>query len=186
MYTQVSSVGRLVTNGAVALTIDGLREQMETGSEAMRSTNVLLRLWFASKVFLFHELVSGGLNTCTKPRRRETRSPSEGRRDDALSAWSTRFLWLKFQINERKGHRETSCHLEKLSLSRTRARVLARQWLLSLWTTEQRRSQARSGTVVLRRTLETAVHGLSASSGAVCPPRTGDWGNMTQWTVETW
>lgn len=60
----------------------------------------LLFRW--SKVHLFHELMSGGLNTWTKPRRRETRSLSEGRRDAAFSAWSTKLLRVKFQIKQER------------------------------------------------------------------------------------
>lgn len=80
----------------------------------------------------------------------------------------------------------TSCHLEALSLSRADAGVLTGQRLLGHWATEQGRGQTRSGTVVVRRTLDTAVYGLSTRSGAVRPLRTGDWTNATQWTVETW
>lgn len=128
--------------------------------------------------------MSGGLHTGIQPRRSETRSPSKG--NVRRRSFSLEHQIARVEVSDKTTEMDTESHLETLSLSRTHAGVLTRQRLLSLWSTGQRRSQTRSGTVVLRGTLETADYGLSASSRAVCPLRTGDWSDMTQWTVETW
>lgn len=70
---------------------------------------------------------------------------------------------------------KTQCHLEALSLSRADAGVLARQRLLSCRATGQVGRQTWSGTVVVRRTLQTAVDGHSTSGWSVCSLWTGDW-----------
>lgn len=64
MNTHASIAGRLVTNGAVALTVDGLQEQRETGSQKtqpyQRAFQIVVRFFYSGG---HHELVSGGLNT---------------------------------------------------------------------------------------------------------------------------
>lgn len=47
MYTHVSVLGRLVTNGAAALTIDGLQEQRETGLERMQIVQIGVRFFYS-------------------------------------------------------------------------------------------------------------------------------------------
>lgn len=81
---------------------------------------------------------------------------------------------------------KTGCHLEPLPLSWADARVLTRHRLLRHWATREGGSQAWSGTVVVRRTADTAVNGHSSSSRPIGSLRTRDWSEAPQRTVETY
>lgn len=81
---------------------------------------------------------------------------------------------------------ETRCHLEPLPFFWADARVLTRHRLLSHWATREGGSQAWSGTVVVRRTADTAVNGHSSSRRPIGSLRTRDWSEAPQRTVETY